>query len=118
MLQNEPFAGPSSNPVTLIYDTGRRTIFQVFGELSGIACPAACNWAYLTLGMRVNRRQAADLTEVLVIPVPEKRHANRNRFPIPASSSTATCRYPLVMLTLQCPAASRTSASDRLPASA
>jgi hypothetical protein len=30
-----------------------------------------------------------------------------NRFPTPASSSTATCRYPLVMLTLACPAASR-----------
>jgi hypothetical protein len=42
---------------------------------------------------------------------------NRNRLPT-ASSSTATCRYVDVMLTFACPAASRTSASVRLPASA
>jgi len=32
--------------------------------------------------------------------------------------STATCRYPLVMLTFECPAASRTSANVRPPARA
>ena len=42
--------------------------------------------------------------------------AKRKRFPAAVSSSTATCRYPLVMLTLACPAASRTSAKVRPPA--
>jgi hypothetical protein len=38
-LQNERFAGGNSIPVTLRYNTGRRTIFQVFGESFGIAGP-------------------------------------------------------------------------------
>ena len=44
--------------------------------------------------------------------------AKQNRFPIAMSSSTATCRYTEVMLTLLWPAASRTSAKVRPPARA
>jgi hypothetical protein len=43
---------------------------------------------------------------------------NSNKLPNSPSSSTATCKYTLVVNTLACPAAARTSANVRPPAKA